>query len=35
MRLVAMLGNVSHNDDETKELVHAMVGSELQAAKDP
>lgn len=35
MRLVAMLGNVSHNDDETKELVHAMVGSELQTAKDP
>lgn len=35
MRLVTMLGNVCHKDGETKELVLAMVGSELQAAKDP
>ncbi|TNV85584.1 hypothetical protein FGO68_gene1924 [Halteria grandinella] len=35
MRIVAMLGNVCYQDDETKELVMAMVGTELQAAKDP
>lgn len=35
LRLVAMLGNVSHQDGETKELVQSMVGDEMRAMKAP
>jgi PUL domain len=35
MRVLGMLGNLGYHDEETKELVKAMVGEEIQAIKDP
>jgi hypothetical protein len=35
MRIIAMLANISHQDEDTKELVVNMVGDELKTIKDP